>query len=297
LRPDRETSSEKLTVSTRLRCRVSRWLMTIAENQTEIDPRSTSELIKLALRAGDDDDAYWKPLPILHRRASKEVLDAAFELCASPRSLERKLGVDILGQLGVPTKTFPKECADMVLSMFANEQDPEVLASLGHAAGRLGDARAIDSVVRLKDHLNGDVRWSAACSLSTWNDDRSIAALIELTSDSDVGVRDWATFGLGSQMDADRPEIREALLSRTTDEDFDTRGEALVGLAKRRDARVVEALLEELASDNVGSLAVEAAKEIADPRLRSVLEELRSWWDVDPELLQEAIEASTCQNQ
>lgn len=270
--------------------------MTISENQTENDPRSTAELIQLALRAGDDDDAYWVPLPILHRRGSAEVLDAAFELCASPRSGERRLGVDILGQLGVPTRTFPEEGSAMVLSMLQKETDPEVLASLGHAAGRLGDPQAVDSVVRLAKHPENDVRWSAACSLSTWeNDDRAIAALIALTSDSDESVRDWATFGLGSLMDRDTPEIREALLRRTSDEDDDTRGEAMVGLARRHDPRVVEPLIQELSAESVGSLAVEAAKEVADPRLRPVLEELRNWWDVDPKLLEEAIEASTAQ--
>ena len=270
--------------------------MNISENQTENDPRSTEELIQLALRAGDDDDAYWIPLPILHRRGSAEVLDAAFQLCGSPRPNERRLGVDILGQLGVPERTFPKEGCAIVLSMLQKEEDPEVLTSLGLAAWRLCDARAIDPVIRLSKHSNSDVRWSAACALPSWeDDDRAITTLIGLTSDSDDDVRDWATFGLGSQMERDTPEIRDALLRRTSDEDDDTRGEALVGLAVRHDPRVVESLIRELSSDSVGRLAIEAAKEIADPRLRPVLEELRSWWDVDPELLEGAIEASGAQ--
>lgn len=89
----------------------------------------------------------------------------------------------------------------------------------------------------------------------------------------------------------DSEAIREALLRRLADPDNETRGEAFVGLARRRDRRVVAPLLDELSSDCVGTLVVEAAKEIADPRLLDVLNELTDWWDVNECLLREAIAA------
>jgi HEAT repeat protein len=77
--------------------------------------------------------------------------------------------------------------------------------------------------------------------------------------DPDSDVRDWATFGLGTQSDADSEVIREALFERLADTDEDTRAEAAVGLAKRKDVRVLPVVLEELGRDVYGVLYEEAA--------------------------------------
>jgi len=120
----------------------------------------------------------------------------------------------------------------------------------------------------------------------------AITALIELTNDADDEVRDWATFGIGTQVEADTPEIRDALYARTSDVDGDTRGEALVGLARRKDARVLEPLIRELAPDSVGRLALEAVEAIGDPRLYPALAMLKSRWaadSADADLLEDAL--------
>jgi hypothetical protein len=91
-------------------------------------------------------------------------------------------------------------------------------------------------------------------------------------------MRDWATFGLGTQIDTDTQEIREALFARVFDEDEVTRGEALVGLARRNDGRIVEPLIRELArypNTEYLSYSLEAAEELGDPRLLPVLTKLR----------------------
>jgi len=71
---------------------------TEAWRQRLADPRSTDELIELAL--SNDTDGYLEALQILQGRGTREVLDAARGLCASPIMEERKLGVNILGRLG-----------------------------------------------------------------------------------------------------------------------------------------------------------------------------------------------------
>jgi HEAT repeat protein len=70
--------------------------------------------------------------------------------------------------------------------------------------------------------------------LLTMETPAAIEALLELSRDSDVDVRNWATFALGSQIDVDTPQIREALRNRLSDSDEDTRSEALCGLARRK---------------------------------------------------------------
>jgi HEAT repeat protein len=120
----------------------------------------------------------------------------------------------------------------------------------------------------------------------------AVGTLIELTRDRKAHVRDWATFALGVQIEMDTPEIRQALVERLSDEDADTRAEAMVGLARRGDRRVLPALREELTSGSVGTLAVEAAALIRESHLHPLLVALQRWWDVDEELLREAI--NTC---
>ena len=91
-------------------------------------------------------------------------------------------------------------------------------------------------------------------------------------------VRDWATFGLGSMIEADTPPIREALFARLSDADDTVRGEALVGLALRKDERAIEPLIQELErhpAEKTGSLLIEAAEEMADTRLLPILTRLK----------------------
>ncbi|MFB8791503.1 MAG: HEAT repeat domain-containing protein [Potamolinea sp.] len=252
------------------------------------DSRTTEELIKLALNAEDEDEV-WELVPSLHFRGNREVLEAAQKLCESEIFKERKLGVDILGQLGIPQRTFLDESLSILFKLLDTEKDSEVLYSIGIALGHIGDKRAIEPLVKLKNHPIAEVRYGVTFGISGQEDTLAISTLIELAADENENVRNWATFGLGSQIYTDTIDIREALFQRLVDEEQEIRGEALVGLARRGDERVVEPLIKELSSDSVGILAVEAAKEIGDAQLYSALRQLQEWWNVDKNLLAEAI--------
>ena len=69
-------------------------------------------------------------------------------------------------------------------------------------------------------------------------------ALIELTSDPEPGIRDWATFALGTLSPQNTEVLRDALAARLDDSDDDTRIEAVHGLALRGDARALDAVLD-----------------------------------------------------
>ena len=75
------------------------------------DPRGTRELIALALSLDHEDHARWQAVEALHYRGTREVLEAAQELCGSRQADERELGADILGQLGVPERSHAAEAA------------------------------------------------------------------------------------------------------------------------------------------------------------------------------------------
>jgi HEAT repeat protein len=260
------------------------------------DPRSDEELLHAALTEQDNDLA-WHAIGALHLRGSEETFEAARQLCASDDAHKRRVGAGILGQLGKEENKFHEESVTILLDMLEHEQDPDTLNPIAVALGHRKDPRAIEPLVRLKNHPDENVRDGVVFGLLTQDDERAINALIELSTDVDSDVRDWATFGIGSMIETDTPAIRDALLARTTDEDANTRGEAMVGLARRHDERVVDIVLAELEAGWYGSLLFEAATEIADPRLYPALLKLQEAWDEDKSwpypLLEEAL--AVCQ--
>ena len=63
----------------------------------------------------------WQAVTVLHGRGTAEVLQYAKRLSTSPRDRERRFGADILGQLGVPNRNFPVECAAILCGMLDAE--------------------------------------------------------------------------------------------------------------------------------------------------------------------------------
>jgi HEAT repeat protein len=241
------------------------------------DPRSTEELIRLALTERDEDMA-WESVTALHFRGTREVLEAAELLCDSDLPTERELGATLLGQLGVPERTFPDECFDCLEGMIQSEEDPDVLQAIAIAFGHLDDPRCIEILIPFKNHPSDIVRWGVVHGISGHDFPAAIETLIELSRDLDEEIRDWATFGLGTLIDTDSEEIREALWARVSDSYGDARAEAMMGLARRKDPRTVGLLLKELAEEDVDSMAIDAAEELGDPALLPALTLLKKRW-------------------
>lgn len=254
------------------------------------DPRSAHELISLALTETDEEIA-WDAVGILHLRGTREVFNAACRLGVSACPVERRLAADILGQLGVPKRSFPAESTRLLVPLLALEDDEKAICAICSALGHLGERDAVSALCRLRSHPSADVRFRLAFALPSFEGGLVIETLIGLSSDQDIDVRDWATFGLGTQIDADTVEIRSALFARISDEDEVTRGEAFVGLARRKDSRIIEPLIKELERYPVAewTYSIAAAEELADPRLLPVLTNLKRSIDSTDTALDEAI--------
>lgn len=253
---------------------------------TKPDSRSTEELIQLALTApeeDDDGDDRWDFIWLLRYRGTRDVLNGAIALTESNNSEERTIGIQILGQLGIPDRTFPDECLTTLIGLLKHEIDPLILQSIGIALGHLNDARAIEPQLKFCLHPDWEVHYGVVLSMNGHNDKRAIAALIKLSGDDHPQVRNWATFGLGSLLEVDTPEIREALYQRflledpTGEETAEIQGEALVGLASRQDERILPKLMEQLMSENLSVLEIEAAEKLANPQLLSALLQVKTW--------------------
>jgi RNAse (barnase) inhibitor barstar len=139
------------------------------------------------------------------------------------------------------------------------------------------------------------VRFAVACALPSifgveWLEPThpAVTTLMELTADEDADVRDWATFGLVSQLMVDGTEVRQCLLARVDDPDEDTRAEAAAGLARRHTPGIARHIRDALAAEAVGRLTVAAAASLGHPSLAEPLTRLVGWWDVDVDLLERA---------
>lgn len=116
----------------------------------------------------------------------------------------------------------------------------------------------------------------------------AVTTLMQLTSDEDADVRDWATFGLGTEVKVDGAAVRQCLLDRLDDPDEDTRAEAVAGLARRHAPEIVRHIRDALCAENVSRLTVESACSLGDPSFADPLAQLANWWDVDVDLLEDA---------
>jgi HEAT repeats len=264
------------------------------------DMRSSEELIALAL-ASADEDAMWEFVDILRFRGGENEFNLASQLTAAAHPNERCLGAKILSQLGCGEPTYVTESVDVLIPML-RDRDLSVVCSAAYALGHRRDERAIDPLSKLADHSAADIRLSIASSLGGFDDETALNVLIRLTSDTDDNVRDWATFGLGSLTEADTPEIREALFTRTNEDNGEIRGEAMVGLARRKDKRAINLVREELKRNFAGSWVLEAAELVGDTSLLPLLSALRENWGDENEkwfgnALNQSIEACASRNE
>lgn len=235
-----------------------------------------SALLEQVLAAARRDpsreaDERWELLRELHRRGDETTRDAALEWCASPEPLVRCLGADVLGQLGF-AEGFPHAReSEPVLMALLQDPDETVLACAMVALAHL-DAGDVAAIARHAGHPSAEVREAVAFCLADRQEAVARQALVTLSADEDTDVRNWATFGLGTETDS--PEIREALAARLSDPDEEVRGEAMRGLAARGDVRAIPAILEEIEQDQVMDIAIEAAALLPDRRFVPALEEL-----------------------
>ena len=226
--------------------------------------REIDDLVTQALSGDYEDEAAWEAVRDLQLIGTREVFEIAAKWCQSTDALTRTRGIDVLGQIGMVAggspNSFPEESYSVVAHLIQRETEPQPLAAALVALGHIGNPLAIPLVTKFAFHPDKKVRFDVAFALSSFpNDPISISTLLQLMQDTDEDVRDWATFGLGVLGRTDSAEIRDALAKRLADSNENAREEAMVGLAKRKDQRVLPALLLALEPSERNSRVDEAA--------------------------------------
>jgi len=214
-----------------------------------------------------------------------DVGDASALTCASawvtaPTARVRALGFELLGFLAldhVPAQHALLEAA----ATGVIDRSVRVREAVAFNIGMSVAKRAGPLLLQLATDRHPWVRTAAvgALPLSVYQpeaDHPVVRALVAATRDEDLVVRDWAAFSLGTQLDVDSPEVRQALQRLVGQIEEDTPkhypgAEALLGLAVRGDPTALPVVRRRLLDPGVSTMAFAAAEALADRALLPAL--------------------------
>jgi hypothetical protein len=238
----------------------------------------TNEKLFERLLNNQSTRTYWDNVKELCTRPEKKVFKRCTALVKSKLPRERRIGIDVLSQLGGAERPFEAQTLSLYLRILPAEKDVKVLQSLLHAIGHNNkglDNEGIEALSYLIRHSYTIIRYALVFALKGVDKPGAIDILIALSADKDTDIRDWATFALGSQITRNNKAIRDALWARVNDPDEDTRLEAIAGLATRKDPRINAVIRKELLTGEAGTLLFEAIVELGGQEFLPDLQELQ----------------------
>ena len=242
---------------------------------------STAALVALARAEATHDegdpDEYWDLVAELHDRDPLEVWALLAPLAGDADPRVQQLVPHVLRHLGHEAQPLAVQTLQVFAQMLAAAPHPDVLAAIGTACIDFYDAQVVTLLAPHAAHPSEDVREAVGEALRRYQQPEALAALMHLSRDPVAGIREWATYCLGSQLPlVDGADIREALAARLTDAHPETRAEAVVGLGLRGDARALGPLLAQFERGFFGVALFEAARGLASPVLLEALRALET---------------------
>ncbi|CCH16922.1 HEAT repeat domain-containing protein [Micromonospora lupini] len=253
-------------------------MSTSAGHRAFQEPESINRAVRRLRRVVDSDDSD-DGSDLLQQAADAGAVAVRLAVghLADADRVVRAAACDLLGSTSaVHGDDVRREAATALIALSDTETDAEVHWSIARALGATCDPRALPTLVTLARSPDSDVRFQVAAAVPMVLDDPPAeageAVLIDLCTDPDPTVREWATFGLGWMSTADGNAVRRALWDRTRDTHDEVRADAARGLARRRDARALPLVRELLAQDEVHRLTFQAAAYLGDPSLLPLLD-------------------------
>ncbi len=250
----------------------------------------TDEKIISRLINNKTDKSRWDNIIALRKRPSEELFLKCVELTKSDNTKIRKIGIDILAQLGLSPRPFLKETLKIYFELLEAETEPDVLMSLLYSFGHNNEELDKEQIEKICSFINNENNWvkeGLVYALLGIDNLTAIQTLVKLSSDKLSHIRNWATFGLGTQIERNNKNIRETLWNRVNDKHQETKLEAIVGLAKRKDNRVNEIIKREIIDGEYGILLFEAILETKNkeflPLLKQNLKSVKSDKNINPE--------------
>lgn len=217
------------------------------------------EIVKLFAKAhkAKTDTNYWNQIFELRKFSNQEMISECFALIESDDFKSKQIGIDVLSQLGKERKNFIPKMFEKIFEIFESHTNQKLISTSLFAIGHNNEFiknKHLKVLEKFKNANSVDVRYALTFSLLGIKRKTAIKILIELAQDRSLKIRDWATFGLGTQIDTDTQEIRDILYKNSSSNDDQIKQEAIKGLANRNDERVEDIILSELHKENFGSL-------------------------------------------
>jgi HEAT repeat protein len=272
--------------------------LAVADPDPEALLQDALERVRAISAIANEEDRWQERWDVLRqlRPLGRQAFDKALGLLRG-HFWDRTLGCDLLAVLCNPDEDgWGHEAAVALVESSSGKDDPEFLWSLANALQCAADPIALPVLTRLAEHPDRDVRLAVAqgivfCRTNEDEEDTQpiCDVLVSLMEDEDDEIRDWATTGLGQQIDTDNWAIRNALSQRIGDRAPGVQWEAILGLARRHDHKVLELIREGLSGDIVDRRAVQAAGHLADRELFPMLHSLALWWSEWPQVLERAL--------
>lgn len=256
---------------------------------------NTPETIKLFEKAykAKTDNNYWNQISQLRKFATQEMISECILLIDSEDLKSKQIGIDILSQLGKNRKSFIHKMFDKIFNFFETSNNENLILTSLFAIGHNNEylkIKHIKSLEKFKNSKSTDVRYALTFSLLGVEKKIAIDILIELAQDKSLRIRDWATFGLGTQIETDNKEIRGILYKNSLSNNNQIRQEAIKGLANRNDQRVEKLILSELYKENFGTLFFDTLLDIKNgeqylPLIINIYEKYKHDQDINTEWL------------
>lgn len=219
----------------------------------------TSETFKLFDKAyhAKTNNNYWNQISKLRGCIDQEMVSNCFKLIDSKDLKYQQIGIDVLSQLGSNRKAFIRKMIDKIFEILEITDNEKLITTGLFALGHNNKYLKIHHLKSLKKFPNSqsaDIRYALTFSLLGIEQKTAIDMLLELAKDKSVRIRDWATFGLGTQIETDNEEIRNILYKNALSTNDQIRQEAIKGLANRNDEKINKLIITELQKENFGSL-------------------------------------------
>lgn len=250
----------------------------------------------------DDEEQYWEIVEKIQNNPTTEGWEQTLRYAHSKKQYERSLGINVLSAFGQsegdPAESeWAAKAREELLSLLNSEKTADLLSEICFALSHSKSSLVVPAVARLIGHPDALVRSGVVAVMSKFVTPETTAHVVAALSDAEPEVRSWAIYGLNENENIDSPDLRKKLVAMIQSEDPADEtgsviiGEALIALASRHDENFVPLIKGLFRTKSVGSLALEAAIIASDPELLTDLQELQTWWDLDPELVEQAIES------
>ncbi len=248
---------------------------------------------KLLFKIKNNKSDNYENIVELRKRGGETTFNECLKLINSNSEKNRYIGIQILSDFGQQPKKYENKILKIFFKLLKNETNYKIISTILNGIRyhkSVINESQIKIISKYKLSKYSEIRIQVINCFLGLENITALDTLIYLTKDKKCQIRDWATFGIGTQIEISSESILKALWARTEDKDYVTRSEAIYGLALRNIVEVELKILEELENDNFDKLILKSINRLRVfkflPKLKKRKAEERKHKIIDIELVE-----------